>query len=118
MGEGPIYLVFFRYHYTSLTGDPLIKLRTLFTAISIILVRASFVAQAICGVMMQFSAESSGLSAEGGSVESTSNPAPAICSRLSASAKSCSSINCPLEVLIKKADFRSEERRVGKEGRC
>jgi hypothetical protein len=40
--------------------------------------RAARVAQAMCGVKQQFFAVNSGLSAEGGSVESTSRPAPAM----------------------------------------
>ena len=39
-------------------------------------VRASFVAQAMCGVTMQFFADKRGLEAMGGSTESTSSAAP------------------------------------------
>ena len=45
-------------------------------------VRADRDAQAMCGVMTQFFALSTGLSAFGGSVDNTSKPAPAILPRV------------------------------------
>src|ERR1700679_3044901 len=56
------------------------------------------------GVMMQFFALKSGLSAGGGSTDNTSIPAPAIISLLSASARSAFTMIGPLEVLSRKAD--------------
>ena len=66
--------------------------------------RASKVAQAICGVIMQFFADNKGLSFCGGSFERTSNPAPANSLLLRASAKSGSTIKPPREVFIKNAE--------------
>jgi len=65
--------------------------------------RAAPVAQAMCGVIRQFRAVSSGLSTEGGSTESTSSPAPAICPDSSAAARSRSTTSAPRPVLIRKA---------------
>jgi hypothetical protein len=85
-----------RYLFTTFTGLPLRKADRLSIVVSINLNLASFVAQAICGVIMQFLAVKSGLSFGGGSKESTSIPAPAITPLLSASARSSSTIIGPL----------------------
>src|SRR5271155_5370300 len=63
--------------------------------------RASFVAQAMCGVTIQFFACSKGLSSDGGSLESTSTAAPARYPSLSASARSCSITSGPREELMR-----------------
>ena len=76
------------YALTTLTGLPSRKHFRLFTAIFISLCLASLVAQAICGVIRQFLALSSGLSSAGGSIETTSSPAPAIRPLFNASARS------------------------------
>ena len=55
--------------------------------------------------MMQFFAVGNGLLGSGGSVESTSRPAPASRPALRASANAGSSINGPRLVLIRKAVF-------------
>ena len=65
--------------------------------------RASFVAQAICGVMKQFFAVSKGLVYWGGSEESTSSPAAAITPLFSASARSFSFTKGPRPVFIRMA---------------
>ena len=63
------------YLFTTFSGVPAMYAWRLLIAIFIRRSRASVVAHAICGVMYQFFAVSNGLSARGGSVESTSTPA-------------------------------------------
>ena len=65
--------------------------------------RAAALAQAMCGVMQQFRAVSSGLSARGGSCESTSSPAAKMVPLFSASARSCSLTSGPRPVLMRMA---------------
>ena len=67
------------------------------------LLRAAEVAQAICGVMWQLLAVSSGFPDDGGSAESTSRPAPAITFELRACASASSSTNPPRLVLTRMA---------------
>jgi len=75
--------------------------------------RAARVAQAKCGVMRQFLAVSSGLSARGGSVDSTSRAAPARRLEFKASARAGSSTRGPRLVLRRKAvGFISDRRRA------
>ena len=62
--------------------------------------RAARVAHAMCGVMTQLRAVSSGLSTDGGSCDSTSSPAPAISPAASPRVIAFSSITSPREVLI------------------
>ena len=93
------------YLFTTLTALPLRNAERLLTAVSINRALASLVAHAICGVIMQFLAEKRGLSFCGGYIESTSIPAPAITSLLSASARSSSTTIGPLEVFKRNADL-------------
>src|SRR5205823_14290950 len=93
------------YLFTTFTGFPAINAERLFMAISINLALASFVAHAMCGVIMQFFALKSGLSFGGGSTESTSIPAPAITPLFSASARSSSTMIGPLEVFRRNAEL-------------
>ncbi len=65
--------------------------------------RAASVAQAMCGVMMQFLADSRGLSMWMGSADTTSTAAPAMRSALRASARSCSTTRPPRAVLMSNA---------------
>ena len=89
-----------RYCATLFTTLPEMKPFRLEVRVSIRRIRAAWLAQAMCGVMWQFRAESSGLSCAGGSVESTSTAAAAILPLLSASARSCSHTNGPRPVLM------------------
>src|SRR5665213_4257738 len=84
-------------------GLPSLNAFRLLRRISINLGLASVVAQAICGVMMQFLALNNGLSAGGGSVESTSRAAPAMVPWFNASARSFSTMIGPRDVLIRHA---------------
>src|SRR5207237_9993820 len=79
--------------FTTFCGAPFKKARIFSTAIFISRERAARVAHARCGVMRQFLAVSSGFSAEGGSADKTSSPAPAILPEFNASASACSSPN-------------------------
>jgi hypothetical protein len=72
--------------------------------ISIRRCRAFRVAQATCGVMMQFFAVSSGFDAGGGSTVSTSSPAPASRPAFSAAARSASFTSAPRAVFKSSAD--------------
>ena len=63
------------YLFTTLTGLPSTKDLMLSAVMSMIRWRAAWAAQLMCGVMMQFFALRSGLSALMGSVETTSRPA-------------------------------------------
>ena len=71
--------------------------------VAISLRRAATVAQAMCGVMMQFLAAKSGLSAGIGSRAATSRAAPAITPPFRAQARSCSFTSPPREVLTRSA---------------
>ena len=73
--------------------------------IPISLSRVSNAAHAMCGVIKQFFAVSNGLSFAGGSVDSTSTPAPAIFPEFSASARAFSSTTGPREVFMINAVF-------------
>jgi hypothetical protein len=64
--------------FTWFTGLPSRKAAILSLVIFIILILASLLIQALCGVMIQFFATSKGLFSPGGSVDKTSNAAPAI----------------------------------------
>ena len=88
---------------TTFCGLPAAKAATLSMETFNKRARAARVAQAWCGVMMQFLALSNGLFAGGGSTASTSNPAPAICPLFKASASACSSINWPRLVFSRNA---------------
>src|ERR1035437_856629 len=81
------------------------KAARLLTAISINSSLASFVAQAICGVIRQFFALKRGLYFAGGSIESTSIAAQAIIPLFRTSARSDSTTTGPLEVFNRNADF-------------
>src|SRR6266487_6154209 len=89
--------------FTTFCGFPARKARTFSTAMRMSRARAARVAQALCGVMMQFIARSNGLLAGGGSTERTSRPAPAILLALSASANAGSSTNAPRLVFRRRA---------------
>src|ERR1022692_3124423 len=103
----------FAGQFTTFWALPCRKARTLSTAMVIRRERAARVAQARCGVMMQFLAVSSGLSAGGGSVDRTSRPAPAMRPEFSASASASSSTRRPRLVLSSKAvGFISDRRRA------
>ena len=82
---------------------PFIQHCTFSAAIFIRRLLASSDAQAMCGVITQFFAVSSGLSAFGGSVESTSIPAPAMRPSFSALASASSSMTGPREELMRMA---------------
>src|ERR1035441_6442996 len=68
----------FAGQFTTFWALPCRKARTLSTAMFITRELAARVSQARWGVMIQFLAASSGLSAGGGSVDRTSRPAPAM----------------------------------------
>ena len=67
----------------------------------IILLLASKLIHALCGVMIQLGKPINGLPARGGSVLKTSKAAPANMPFCNATTRSFSVINCPREVLIK-----------------
>ena len=90
----------YNYPFTTLTALPSTNAFKLPAAMLISRWRASNVAHAMCGVIWQLRAVSSGLSGAGGSVESTSTAAAAICPLLSASASACSSMSGPRPVFI------------------
>src|SRR5436190_19249157 len=89
--------------FTTFSGSPAMKARTLAIAICIRRERAARVAQAMCGVTRQFFARNNGLPAGGGSTERTSTAAPAMRPEFSASASACSSTSPPRLVLSKNA---------------
>ena len=69
------------------------------------LARASFVAQAMCGVINALGCAKRGLSSEGGSAHITSAPYPPNCPFSKASATSASLMSCPRPVFTNKAPF-------------
>lgn len=76
--------------FTTFCGLPSTYVLRFSAVMSMILWRAAFAAQEICGVMRQFFALRSGLSPLIGSVETTSSPAAYTLPLFSASARSCS----------------------------
>jgi hypothetical protein len=85
---------------------------TLCTVVFMTRFRASSAAHAMCGVMMQLRAVSKGLSLEDGSLERTSNAAPAIYPLLRAAERSPSLMSAPRAVLMRNADGFILSRRV------
>ena len=88
---------------TTWTGCPAAKERRFSTAISSSRCRVSRAAQLIWGVMMQFLAESRGLSAGMGSASATSTPRAASFPAARASATSCSASSWPRLLLMRMA---------------
>ena len=86
---------------TEVTGLPFAHSRMLSAVISMILCLASFVAQEMCGVIMQFLAFKSGLSAFIGSVDTTSTAAAYTLPLSRASARSYSLTSGPRLLLIR-----------------
>ena len=82
------------YLFKTFTGLPAIYALIFSALISMILPRASLAPQDIWGVMMQLGAVRRGLSAQMGSVETTSSAAPRSFPDFSTSATACSSSSC------------------------
>ncbi len=92
-------IFFIVYGFTTLNRVPFTKLRRFSTAVSMRRWRLSAGAQEMWGVIMQFGASNSGLSARIGSVDTTSRPAAATLPDFRASVRSCSTIRGPAAVV-------------------
>lgn len=99
-----LYLLAGRTPFITFLSPPFKKI-FIFSATSFnSLSRASLVAQAICGVIIQWGAFKRGLSAGGGSADNTSSAAPVIWPACNEAARSVSFIKAPRAVFIKYAE--------------